>query len=203
MAVYPDRMASPPVTRSAWIALVIGTVFVAVGIGLVISGFGDETPAEKTMLDLSGLAFSAAVLTAIVQMTLETKVLLRGNRVIGSLYAIAGALLLMGLVVFGVGLTVGPRNLAATGTLITWAGLGLAFCFLVWQALKRERPIKRAEVLEEWLEEEPAADGFLEHAEELPQPGQPVAGPHPTPDPDAAALIAEPRPRSLRDDRET
>lgn len=187
-------MSSPPVARSAWIALAIGTVFVAVGIGLVIAGFGDETPAEQLMLDVSGLAFSAAVATAIVQMTLETKVLRRGDRAIGILYAASGLLVLVGVVLVVIGLTAGPRNLAATGTLVVWGGLGLAFCFLVWQALKRERPISRAEVLEEWLEEDPD-DDFFE-----PDPGESaIEGPAVAPDRDPAAFIAEPRPRRIQD----
>ncbi len=148
-------MAGPPVTRSAWIALAIGTVFAAIGVGLVAAGFGDQTDTERRLLDLSGPAFSAAFATGIVQMTIQTKVLHRGDRAIGLLFAVSGLLVLAGAVLFTVGFTVGPRNLTSTGTLLMWAGLGLSFCFLVWRALKGQRPVSRAGVLDEWLVEEP------------------------------------------------
>lgn len=147
-----------PIARSAWIALALGTVLVAIGIGLVVAGFPDQTPAQQTMLDAASIPFALAVAAPVVQMTWESRVLHRGGRGVIVLYAIASLLVVAGVVAYVVGFKVGPRDLITTASTLTFGGLGLAFCFLAWRAIRSERPVTRTDVVDEWLEE-PSSDG--------------------------------------------
>jgi uncharacterized membrane protein HdeD (DUF308 family) len=145
-----------PIVRSAWIALVLGTVLVAVGIGLVIAGFPDRTAAQQTMLYAASIPFALAVAAPVVQMTWESRVLHRGGRGVIILYAIAALLVVAGIVAYIIGFAVGPRDLVTTASTLTFGGLGLAFCFLAWRAIRRERPVTRTDVVDEWVEQPPA-----------------------------------------------
>lgn len=142
----------PPIARSALVSLGLGTVFVAVGIGFVIAGFPSETEAQRAMLDAAGLPFALAVAVPITQMTIETRAVQRGGRGVLALYALAALAVVVGLVLYIVGFTAGPRSLVTTASTVTFAGLGLAFCFLAWKALRRERPAVRPLVVEQWLD---------------------------------------------------
>jgi hypothetical protein len=156
--VTTNPQAARPIRRSAWISLGIGSVLVALGIGLVIAGFPDETPAQQALLDAASIPFAGAVAVPIAQMTIETQAVRRGGPGVLALYGLAALSVLVGVVLYVIGFASGNRELIAVATPVTFGGLGLAFCFLAWQALKRERPVSRAAVFEEWLTEEEAED---------------------------------------------
>ncbi|WP_028707347.1 hypothetical protein [Propionicicella superfundia] len=144
-----------PIARSAWIALAVGTVLVAIGVGLVIAGFADTTPAQQTMLDAASAVFALAVAVPVIQMTWESRVLLRAGRGVLLLYAVATLAVLSGVVLYVVGFATGPRTLLTTASTLTFGGLGLAFCFLAWQAIKKERPIARTVVVDDGTDDIP------------------------------------------------
>ena len=71
----------PPLRRNAMVAAGLALVLVVIGMWMVVAGWPMETPGQLALMDLAQLPMSAAVLVAIVQMTVERRLWRREPRV--------------------------------------------------------------------------------------------------------------------------
>ncbi len=133
---------------SAWAALAIGTLLVGVGVWMIVAGMPERTPQQSLLLELSALPLSAAVAVAIAQMAFERRLLRRRGLPRWILLG-AAALVGSGLVAYVVAFTAGPRAVSSFGQALIWVGLGVAFCYLAADSIRRERVISRVVPLDE------------------------------------------------------
>ncbi len=129
----------PRLRRSVLVATVVAVAFVGIGIWMIVAGWPLQTPAQETLLDLSQLPMSAAVLVAIAQMTYERRLWRR--RPVTRFAAVFGpgaVLTLAGLVLVAVAFGLPNRTLVGPGQLLIWTGLGIAFLYLAVDSVRGE-----------------------------------------------------------------
>lgn len=129
----------PRIRSSALVAAVIALLLVGLGIWMIVAGWPLETPRQIALMDLSQLPMSAAVLVAIVEMIWERQPW-RRRRAAGfaAVFAPGAILLLTGLVMMVVAFALPARHLTGAAQLLIWTGLGIAFCYLAVDSVRRE-----------------------------------------------------------------
>lgn len=134
----------PPLRRNAMVAAGLALVLVVIGMWMVVAGWPMETPGQLALMDLAQLPMSAAVLVAIVQMTVERRLWRREPRVrFAAVFAPGAVLFLVGLVMLVVAFALPARDLVGPAQLLIWSGLGLAFVYLAVDSVRRELSVSK------------------------------------------------------------
>lgn len=121
----------------SWIFATLALAGVGVGVGMIILGLPEATPAQTTLLELSSLPLSAALGLGVAQLATRVRPLAVVTRriLIGSS---AGVLVGLGMILAAY--SVGPRSWVHLGQLVIWVALFAALIAVVSQLPRRVSP---------------------------------------------------------------
>lgn len=121
----------------SWIFATLALAGVGVGVGMIILGLPEATPAQTTLLELSSLPLSAALGLGVAQLATRVRPLAVVTRriLIGSS---AGVLVGLGMILAAY--SVVPRSWVHLGQLVIWVALFGALIAVVSQLPRRVSP---------------------------------------------------------------
>lgn len=118
----------------SWTFATLALAGVAVGVGMIILGLPEATPAQTTLLELSSLPLSAALGLGVAQLATRVRPLTAVTRRV----LIASSVgVLVGLGVILAAYAVGPRSWVHIGQLVIWLALFAALIAVVSQLPRR------------------------------------------------------------------
>lgn len=128
----------------SWIIAALALAAVAVGVGMVLLGLPEATPAQTVILELSSLPLSAALALGVWTLAGRLRPWSAATRGLLGAAAIAVA---AGLVLIALAYATGPRTLVHLGQSVIWLAL-LAALLVVVARLPRARA-SRFQLLED------------------------------------------------------
>ena len=124
--------------RSVVVATFIAVAGVGVGAVLLVLGWPDSTPAQRTMLTLAQLPIALGAAAPVVQMLTERRIPERNPDALRKLLLPAAVAFVLGLLAVLVGVATVPV-VAQGGQFVMWLALGAVFIFLAVDTVRRER----------------------------------------------------------------
>lgn len=118
----------------SWTFATLALAGVAVGVGMIILGLPEATPAQTTLLELSSLPISAALGLGVAHLATRVLPLAKVTRWV---LIASSAGVLVGLGVILAAYAVGPRSWVHLGQLVIWVALFAALIAVVSQLPRR------------------------------------------------------------------
>ncbi|NLT31528.1 MAG: hypothetical protein GXX86_13960 [Propionibacterium sp.] len=136
----------PRVRPAAVVAALVAGALVVVGVWLAFTGLPERTPEQQLRLGLSQVAFAAAALVAIVEMSWERRAWRR--RSFRLCAAVAGLLVTVSVVLVLGAELLGWRTAEGVASGLGWAGIAVLFGWLVIDTTRQDRRLRHRYIAE-------------------------------------------------------
>jgi len=136
----------PRVRPAAVVAALVAGALVVVGVWLAFTGLPERTHEQQLRLGLSQVAFAAAALVAIVEMSWERRAWRR--RSFRLCAAVAGLLVTVSVVLVLGAELLGWRTAEGVASGLGWAGIAVLFGWLVIDTTRQDRRLRHRYIAE-------------------------------------------------------